>query len=110
MATAIEIKRTWLLNALGLSLTTNITDQELENAFYATVPFNSPGSGSSTYVHTQGTPSASWNVNHNLGTIRIPIIVLDSEPTVLSYADYEVIDLNTIVVNFDSAVSGKAYV
>jgi len=70
-------------------------------------PYASGGGGH--YTHSQSTPSASWVIHHNLGVVRVPVVVLDSDPTEAVYTDMTVVDLNTINLSFDSAVSGKAY-
>lgn len=60
-----------------------------------------------TYVHKQETASAKWIVEHNLG--KYPAItVVDSAGSVV-IGDYQYVDLNTVVLEFSAAFSGRAY-
>lgn len=66
-----------------------------------------PGAGWAQYTHTQGTPSATWTVVHNLG--RHPsVMVVDTGDTVIM-PDIHYDSLNQITLTFGSATSGKAY-
>jgi hypothetical protein len=60
-----------------------------------------------TYVHTQGSPSATWSVVHNLGKF-VSVDVVDSGGS-LVIPDVTYVDNNTVTVKFGSATSGKAY-
>lgn len=74
-------------------------------------PAGPPGSGGAgaSYIHTQVSPAASWTVQHNLGAIRHPVIILagETEP-ILTDTVYP--DLNTIVLIFPAPAAGMAYV
>ena len=65
------------------------------------------GASTETYVHTQGTPSGTWTINHNLG-YHPNISIIDSAGTVVE-GDTTWPNAYTIVVSFESAFSGKAY-
>lgn len=65
------------------------------------------GASAETYVHTQGTPSDTWTINHNLGYFP-NVSVVDSAGTVVE-GDTAWPNAYTIVVSFESAFSGKAY-
>ena len=65
------------------------------------------GGGDKNYVHTQGSPSATWTVSHNLGK-RPAAVVVDSAEDVV-YGDIRYIDDNTVTLTFSGAFSGKAY-
>ena len=61
-----------------------------------------------TYIHTQGSSSAAWNVTHNMN--KYPsVTVVDSGDNVV---EGEVIynSLNTLTINFSGGFSGKAYI
>ena len=62
-----------------------------------------------SYKHTQGTPSTSWTIDHNLGYEPGGVSVVDSSGTIvtgtITYAS-----VNQIVVSFTSAFGGKAYI
>lgn len=63
------------------------------------------GSGSS-FTFSQGTPSSSWSITHNLG--RYPsVAVLDSTGRLVE-GDVQHTSTNTLVVAFSGAFSGTA--
>jgi hypothetical protein len=61
-----------------------------------------------TYVHTQGSPSASWNITHNMNKYPSVTIVDSSNNTVEGEVVYNT--LNSLTVNFSGSFSGKAYI
>lgn len=63
--------------------------------------------GDKNYVHNQSTPSAIWNISHNLGK-RPAVAVVDSADDVV-YGDVKYIDDNTVKLTFVGSFSGKAY-
>lgn len=67
------------------------------------------GGGITHYTHVQTTPAATWTVNHNLNGVRNPAVVLDSAPNEILWCDVEVVSQNQLVIQFDSPVTGKAY-
>jgi hypothetical protein len=71
-------------------------------------PPGPPGSGGDlTYVHTQGSLSASWAVAHGLG--KYPSVeVVDTGNSVI-IPDVHYVDANNLTLNFGSSISGKAY-
>lgn len=65
------------------------------------------GPGPTTYTFTQGTPSASWVVAHNLG--RYPSVsVIDSGDSII-IPNIHFDSANQVTIGFGSATSGKAY-
>ena len=59
------------------------------------------------YVFIQSTPSATWNITHNLG--KFPSVsVVDSANTVV-YGDIDYINENSLTITFSAAFGGKAY-
>lgn len=60
-----------------------------------------------SYVHTQSTPSTTWTITHGLQFIP-NITVVDSGGTVVE-GSYNYPNLNTVVLTFSGAFSGKAY-
>ena len=65
-----------------------------------------PGASLATYVHTQGTASATWTIAHNLG--RFPCVsLLDSvKQEIEGQVDH--VDVNNLTVSFSGPVSGTA--
>lgn len=60
------------------------------------------------YVHFQGTPSALWVVNHNLGWKPSVTVVDMSQNVVMGDVNY--IDDKTLDVTFSAEFSGYAYI
>jgi len=72
------------------------------------VTLSGPGAaGDLTYVFTQLSPSATWNVAHNLGK-NPSVSVVDSGGTEL-LVTVLYIDANNLTLSFGSPTSGKAY-
>lgn len=59
------------------------------------------------FVFTQDTPSAVWNINHNLG--KFPSVSVVNINNVLLYGQVTYIDSNNITIEFSAGFSGKAY-
>lgn len=68
-----------------------------------------PGASGNTFVHVQSTPAATWTITHNLGTKPAVVLELASDPDALVFTDLTYPDLNTVVVEWPTAESGKAY-
>ena len=79
------------------------------NALRAQIAALPGGGGVTNYTHTQLAAAASWTVQHNLGRIRWPVVILDGE-TAPIIPDALFPDLNTIVLIFPGPAAGKAYV
>jgi hypothetical protein len=61
-----------------------------------------------TYVHTQGAPSSSWAVNHDMNKYPSVTVVDSSDNVVEGEVEYN--SLNTLTINFSGGFSGKAYI
>lgn len=72
-------------------------------------PQGPTGATGGVYEHVQSSAAATWTITHNLGTRAFFVVFLDSDPTVQCFTDQTHPDLNTTVLEFPSAVSGKAY-
>ena len=59
------------------------------------------------YVHTQNTVSSTWSITHNLG-FKPNVTTEDSAGTVIE-GSIAYPDVNTVVLTFSTATSGKAY-
>jgi hypothetical protein len=60
-----------------------------------------------TYVHTQGSPSASWFIIHNMNKFPSATVV-DSGGNIVE-GDVVYNTLNSLTINFSGGFSGKAY-
>lgn len=61
-----------------------------------------------TYIFEQGISSATWEIQHNLD--RYPTItVVDSANNIIEIFDAQYIDKNNVVIRFNAAFTGKAY-
>jgi hypothetical protein len=93
--------------------TTTVRTTSVPAAGAYTVVVSGPGSSGSggggdlSYVHTQTSAAAAWNVTHNLG--KWPSVsVVDSGNSMLE-VDVHYVDANSLTVNLAAATSGKAY-
>jgi hypothetical protein len=77
---------------------TGIAPNQVLNLVYPTV---------SRHIHTQGTASTTWTINHALGGYP-SVMVVDSAKTVV-YGEINYLSTSQVVVNFSSAFSGFAY-
>lgn len=65
------------------------------------------GGADKNYVHTQGSPSSSWAVAHNLGKYPAVDVVDTGGSAVIPDVFYS--DTNNATLNFGSPTSGKAF-
>jgi hypothetical protein len=73
-----------------------------------TEAYDSGGGDYETYTHNQISPSATWNIVHNLS--RYPnVSIVDSGGNLLT-GDVQYTSPDTIKLSFTAAFSGKAYV
>lgn len=59
------------------------------------------------YVHNQGTPETTWNIQHNLNKFPSVSVVNTSGINVFGMVKY--LDANNVQVEFSSGFAGKAY-
>lgn len=60
------------------------------------------------YAHSQGSPSQTWTIDHNLGYNPGGITVVDSAGSIVEGA-YEYTSVNQLIATFSGAFSGTAY-
>ena len=77
---------------------TGIAPNQVLNLVYPT---------STRHIHTQGTVSTVWTINHALGGYP-SVTIVDSAKTVV-FGEVNYISTTQVVVNFTSAFSGFAY-
>ena len=61
-----------------------------------------------SFYYVQSTPSSIWTVTHGLGKEGISVTVIDSSGRVV-VGDVRVLDSNSVMLEFSSPFSGKAY-
>lgn len=71
------------------------------------VPTTGSGTDDKTFVYTQTSPSSIWPVSHNMGKHPSVTVVDDSDNVIEAKVYYA--SLNTVIVSFDVATIGKAY-
>ena len=71
------------------------------------VPMNNSGSGNSTFIHIQGSASASWIIEHNLEKYPSVTVVTSAGTVVVGDVIYN--NENVVTVTFNGAFKGKAY-
>ena len=74
-----------------------------------TGPPGLPGSAGSYFMHTQTTPAATWTITHNRAANPPVTLFLSSAPTEPVFTDVTYPDTATIVIEWPSPESGKAY-
>jgi hypothetical protein len=104
-----------LLPLNGLDVVTNedvsltaVNDANIDingNVFVNGIPFGS-GGGVTGYVHTQGSSSATWTINHNLG--YKPIVQVFNAGSIQVLAEIEDVTINQTVVRIAPAQTGFA--
>lgn len=73
-------------------------------------PGNASGPGGNNgYLFIQVEPASAWIIVHNLGSMREPVVVLDSAPSIPVLTDVEHGSDNQTTIIFPEPVSGKAY-
>lgn len=64
--------------------------------------------GDKTYVHDQGSPSDTWEVQHNLN--KNPSVTIVDSIGMVVHGDIEYVDKNNVTITFESgSFSGKAF-
>jgi hypothetical protein len=86
----------------------NIIVTPIINQITVAAPGPQGNTASVFYVHTQGTPSAIWTINHNLNG-NPTAVVLDSAGTQCE-GTFSYPTLNQMVITFTAAFSGTAYI
>lgn len=66
-------------------------------------------SKTNSYIHSQGLPSLTWTIQHNLGTTDVWTQIKDSQGRIVQ-AQVTPTDENTLTVTFTSATAGTAVV
>lgn len=59
------------------------------------------------YIHTQGTASNTWTINHNLG--KYPSVMVSDSAGTIVIGEVKYVTINQIIVYFSGTFSGKAY-
>lgn len=60
-----------------------------------------------SFVYEQGTPSALWTIQHNLG--RFPAVTVERSDGAVVIGNVDYIDENTVTVAFSAPITGKAF-
>jgi len=93
------------LNFVGTGVTAS--DDALANRTTVTIPGGGVGSDAN-YVHTQGSPSTTWVVVHNLNKYVAVDVVDTGGSVVIPNVHYD--SLNGVTLIFGSPTSGKVFV
>ena len=59
------------------------------------------------FVFTQGTPSATWTIQHNMD--KLPAVAAVNNNNMIVYGDVLYVDSNNLTITFSGGFSGKAY-
>lgn len=71
-------------------------------------PRGAAGAAGGSYSYTQPTPAATWTITHNLGRYPVFNLFTAADPTEPVYTDITYPDNNTAVVEWPTAVAGRA--
>lgn len=86
----------------------NIQDETADSLEQLQDKYNELKEGlATTYIHEQAIASDTWEIEHNLNK-KPSIMVVDTADTVIEGAE-NYIDENNVVIHFNSAIKGKAY-
>ena len=66
------------------------------------------GASGGFYAHSQGTPSTTWTIDHNLGYNPGGITIVNSAGDIVEGA-YDYTSTNQLIATFSGAFSGMAY-
>lgn len=64
----------------------------------------------STYVHNQTSISDTWTITHNMNANTPNVQVYDSNSKMVIPDDITIVDRDTVVVTFGTAISGRAVI
>jgi hypothetical protein len=59
------------------------------------------------FVFTQGVPSATWTIQHNMG--KLPAVSAVNNNNMIVYGNVVYVDNNNLTITFSGGFSGKAY-
>ena len=80
----------------------------LQDKYYIFSEFQNPeGAKDKSFTFTQITPSATWNINHNLS--KFPSVSVVDTANTQVFTDVQYIDNNNLTLTFSAAFAGKAY-
>ena len=79
----------------------------IEDKVYDFAVFTLSSQGTPTFVFTQGSPTATWNIQHNLG--KFPSVSVVNNNNIIMYGNTTYTDNNNLTINFSAGFSGKAY-
>lgn len=102
-------------NFLDLTLdAVNANGNILEDQFYGVAvypgfinPHIDPIGGDKTFVYTQAVAASVWYVEHNLA--KFPSVSVVSDDNTQVFGEVEYIDNDNLIITFNAAFSGKAY-
>jgi hypothetical protein len=69
------------------------------------------GGDGSSYIHTQDITSNTWTCVHNLGSIGVSVVIIESDGNeVIGYVDRAASTANTLIIRFSETISGRAFI
>jgi hypothetical protein len=87
--------------------TTAVSANVLTSRFYSSVP----GYGiisQGTYIHTELSPAAVWNISHNLNYNAVMVQCYDGSDELIYPKSIQIIDGNNVVITWETATEGHA--
>jgi hypothetical protein len=82
-------------------------NSSIHNLHYYGVAFEPSINADKTFVHNHASPSAIWNIQHNLN--KFPSVTSVNINNIEVKGEIEYTDLNNLTIKFSAGFSGKAY-
>jgi hypothetical protein len=106
-------------NAISASFATSASFSQTSNtasyvlnavsASYAlTASYVEGGGGTPIYVHTQSSPSSTWSITHNLGTLFPIVTVYDGANNVIIPQEITSLTTSSLSITFPLSITGYA--
>lgn len=80
----------------------------VDQSYYDIANFVLDAGGDKNFVFTQATPSATWNIQHNLN--KFPSVTSVNNSNIKMFGEVTYVDENNLTINFSAGFSGKAYI
>lgn len=82
-------------------------NSSIHNLHYYGITFDADTNADKNFVYNQASPSAVWNIQHNLN--KFPSVTSVNINNIEVKGEIEYTDLNNLTITFSAGFSGKAY-
>jgi len=95
------VTASYVLNAVSASFATS-------SSYTLTASYVEGGAGTPIYVHTQSSPSSTWSITHNLGTLFPIVTVYDGANNVIIPQEITSLTTSSLSITFPLPLTGYA--